>query len=116
MKDLSKKDSFVFKTDYIIKTFNKELNKSELCTNVDIVKERLIKNSLDKCKQLGVTGNLDIEFIGQQTKAVKRYKDGHIFSHKGKLKLTGDYDIINTIYNVGIGENTFSGHGFMWEV
>ena len=33
-----------------------------------------------------------------------------------RYKIKGNNKLVNVIYNVGMGENTASGHGFMWEV
>jgi CRISPR/Cas system endoribonuclease Cas6 (RAMP superfamily) len=114
MTELPIKEKYRFKTKLVVNLYDNELHKPKLCEDMSILKERLIKNTLDKCKQLGIEGNLDINIINP-FKVVDKYKAGHIFSWKCNLEIIGDYDVVNTIYNVGIGENTFTGNGFLWE-
>lgn len=114
LEDLPRKKEYNFKTKLVVNIYDKEQQKAKLCEDLKMVKEKLIKNCLTKCNQLGIQGDINIDILNPQ-KVVNKYKNGHIFSWKCNLKIDGDYDVINTIYNVGIGENTFTGNGFLWE-
>lgn len=115
LPNLVMKDEYMFKTKVIINTYNHELGKNQLTEDLSILKNRLIKNSKDKAKTYGFDGDIQIDIINPK-QVLTRYKSGHIFSYKCLLKIKADFNIVNTIYNVGIGENTATGHGFMWEV
>ena len=109
----TKNDTYKFKSKVII-NINKD-GKTQLCNDFKVVEERLVKNSIAKAKELGYEGDIEIKLINPKHTFVN-YKNGHVNSWRCMLEIKGDYDIVNTIYNVGIGENTASGHGFLWEV
>lgn len=114
LQELQKKDTYVFKTNFIINRFNKELNKTELMKDMSVVKQRLLKNTLEKARICGVDGDIDFAILDPKI-AVTKYKNGHIFSYRCNLIVKGDYEVVNVIYSLGLGENTSSGHGFLWE-
>lgn len=108
-------NTYLFKSKVIINIFNKEANKTELA-NVMVTQERLLINSINKCEQLGVKRNIQSIKLINPNLCRTKYKNGTIYSYKTNVQVIGDYEMVNTIFNIGMGENTFSGHGFLWEV
>lgn len=111
LPQLTLKDKYNFKSDVIVNIMNNE--KTVLSDDVRYMEERLNRNAINKAKLLGYSGNIEIK-IKSPKLSVKKYKNGHIRSWKCILEVQGDYNVINTIYNVGCGENTSTGSGFMW--
>lgn len=114
LSKLKEKEQYLFKTKLII---NVNVNgKTTLCDDLSIVKERIIKNTLTKANKMGIKGNFrDLEIINPK-RNIEKYKNGHINSWKCRVRLDCDYEVANLVYNVGVGENTATGHGFLWEV
>lgn len=113
LPNLPTKDIYKFKTKLVINV-NKN-GKTQLCEDMDIVKERVIKNTLSKAKTLGIDGKIRDIVIHNPKHNIEKYKNGHINSWRCIVEMDCDYDIANMVYNVGLGENTASGHGFLWE-
>lgn len=114
LTELSKKDCYLFKSNVIINI--PQNNKTVLLQNLPLVEERLRTNAVKKAKLLGVQGDVHFSILDYPQKCVEQYKSGHVFSWKCLLKVSGDYEVINVIYNCGAGENTATGHGFLWEI
>lgn len=112
---LEEKSEYHFKSSVIVNMMVD--GKTRLMEDMGIMKYRLIKIAKDKAAELGIPdGNIDISIINPE-KVYTKYSDKqHINSWKCILKMKGDYEVINTLYNIGAGENTASGHGFLWEV
>ena len=114
--DLNKKEEYTFKTKLIINI--SQNNKCVLCDNEEYIQKRIIQIALSKAKKLNINTlnkNLQCKIINKK-KEYDKYKNHHIESWNCKIKLKGNYELINLLYNVGIGENTASGHGLLWEV
>lgn len=113
LPELPQREKYLFKTKVII---NIPLNnKTVLLEDIPLVEKRLRANAIRKANLLGKHGDIKLKIINPE-KCVEKYRKGHIFSWKCFLEVTGDYDVINTIYQCGAGENTASGHGFLWEI
>ena len=116
LEDLPKRKEYKFKTDLVV-NISKD-GKCVLSNDLDYVAERLNIIAKNKYKDLygeEIKGDIKVEFM-EVRKQFNKYKNHHINSWKSIIKVNGDYDLIKLLYNVGIGENTSSGHGFMWEV
>lgn len=113
-KELKKKSKYLFKGNIIAKV---SINGKNVLLKEDLdIENRLKKIALKKLKLLNVDGDISFEIINK-TINISRYKDNlHIPSYKCMLLVKGDYEAIKTIYEVGIGENTATGHGLLWEV
>lgn len=116
LTNLRKKEEYIFKTDFIINEMkNKKVCLSE---NKEYIKRRILEIAQDKYKIIYDNENLNgfnIDIMSMK-QVYTKYKNHHLNSYKSTIKIVGDYDLINLLYNVGIGENTASGHGFVWEV
>lgn len=110
---LVEKNMYLFKSKVIINI--PQNGKVRLLSDIPQVEERLKENAIKKANVLGKTGQISFKLINP-VQNVEQYKNGHIFSWRCKLEVEGDYDVVNTIYEVGCGENTASGHGFLFEV
>lgn len=110
---LVEKSKYLFQSRIII-NIPKE-GQVRLLDDIPTVEKRLRENAIKKAKVLGKQGDITFKLI-HPVRNVEQYKKGHIFSWKCKLEVSGDYDIVNTIYEVGCGENTASGHGFLFEL
>lgn len=113
---LNEKQEYIFKSNFIVN----EMENGKVCLSKD--KEYIIKRisdiAKDKYKEIyneDIKNELNIEIINAKHKYTK-YKDHHLNSYQTTLKVNGDKRLIDLIYNLGIGENTASGHGFVWEV
>lgn len=116
LNNLPEKKEYKFKTDIII-NISKD-NKCVLSNNLDYISDRINIIAKNKYKEIyneEIRDNINVEFL-ETKKQFNKYKNHHINSWKSIIKITGNHKLINLIYNVGIGENTGSGHGFMWEV
>jgi len=116
LEDLPKRKEYKFKTDLIV-NISKD-GKCVLSNDLDYVAERLNIIAKNKYKALygeEINDDIKVEFI-EVKKQFDKYKNHHVNSWKSIFKINGSYDLIKLIYNVGIGENTSSGHGFIWEV
>ncbi|WP_027409655.1 CRISPR-associated endoribonuclease Cas6 [Anoxybacteroides tepidamans] len=113
LSSLTKKEKYLFKSKVIINISRN--GKTLLLDDIPEVEERLRKNAIHKANLLGKDGDIKFQLINP-VKNVEQYKNGHIFSWKCKLEVQGDYDVVSTIYEVGCGENTATGHGFLFEV
>lgn len=113
--ELKEKPKYLFKTNLIV-NISKD-GKCCLSDEFDYIEKRLAEIAINKAKKCGIEKN-DIEFeLINPVHKVNRYKDGHVNSWKCFLKATGDYELINFLYTVsGVGENTATGHGILWEV
>lgn len=107
-------NSAIIKSDFIIN----EMDNGKVClsTNLDYISKRIVQIAIDKYKEIygDELSELKAEILKTNKKYTK-YKDHHLNSYKGLIKLEGDSRLIDLIYNVGLGENTASGHGFVWE-
>ena len=113
-KELIKKDRYLLK-GRIIATEVIDGKKKLLTENKDI-NEKLKKVSEGKLKVSNINGNIEFDVL-KKTLKTSRYKAGiHIKSYDVLLLVSGNYKAIKYIYDVGIGENTSTGHGLMWEV
>ncbi|MDF2881248.1 MAG: system protein superfamily [Clostridiaceae bacterium] len=113
VNELVKKDKYLFKTKVIVNIPGK--GEERLLSDMEQVALRLKNNAIRKAEKLGIKGDINFNIINPK-RNVEQYKKGHIFSWKCMLEVSGDYDVINAIYNCGAGENTSTGHGFLWEV
>lgn len=112
-KELLPQDSYLFKSKVII-NIPKD-GKARLLEDIPEVEERLQRNSLKKAELLGIKGDISFRLINP-VKHVEQYKNGHIFSWKCFMEVKGDYEVVKTIYEVGCGENTATGHGLLFPV
>ncbi len=112
LDQLPRREQYRFKGKVIINTL--ENNKATLLEDILAVEEKLRINAIKKANTLGLDGDIRFKIINPQ-KCVGQYKLAHLFSWKCILEVTGDYDVVNTVYQCGAGENTASGHGFLWE-
>jgi len=110
---LAKKDAYLFKTKVIL-TYPHQRPK-RLIEDLDMAERRLHKTILNRAKKVGIEGEVRARMVMPQ-RHVEAYKKGHIHSYKTLLEVRGDYDVIATMYEYGVGENTASGHGFLFEV
>lgn len=113
---LDDKEEYLFKSNFIVNEM--ENNKVSLSKDNDYIIKRISQIAKDKYKEIfneEINTNINVEIIKSKHKYT-RYKDHYLNSYQSILKLTGDKRLIDLIYNVGIGENTASGHGFVWEV
>lgn len=113
--ELKEKDKYLFRTNLIV-----NISKNQNCVlsnEFDYIEKRLKEIAINKAKKCGIDkSNLDFEIINPIHK-INKYKDGHINSWKCFLKVTGDYELVNFLYTTsGVGENTATGHGLLWEV
>lgn len=114
LKELERKDHYLFKSNIVINI--PQNNKTVLLENLALIEGRLRANAVKKANLFGIDGDVHFSIADCPQKCVEQYKSGHVFSWKCLLQVKGDYDVINTIYNCGAGENTATGHGFLWEV
>lgn len=112
---LQPKQIYKFKSDLIVNI--SQNNKCVLCQDMDYIEKRLKEITLNKAKQLNIIkNNINIKILDSKKK-FSRYKNHHIESWQCVLQVKGDYELVNMLYSTtGIGENTASGHGLMWEV
>ena len=113
---LQEKKQYIFKSKFIVN--EKEDNKVCLSKNLLYVKKRIGDIARDKYKEIygvEINNDIEVEFINIKREFTK-YKNHHINYYNAELKLRGNRKLINLIYNVGLGENTATGHGFVWEV
>lgn len=112
--ELPKKEKYLFKGRIIATELIYE--KKELITNDQGINEKLKKVALGKLKAMGIEGDINLDIL-KKIKKVTRYKgQAHISSYESLILVSGDYGAIKAIYDVGIGENTATGHGLLWEV
>lgn len=112
-KELIKKDRYLFKGKIIVTEI---LNrKKRLLTSDEDINNKLKINSQGKLKYMGIDGDIQFDILKKTIKTSKYRHNAHINSYEVLLLVSGDYDAIKTIYNVGVGENTASGHGLLWE-
>ena len=117
LDNLKEKETYLMKSDLVINNLDPELKRPRLCEDEKQLEERLQINIIKKCNTLGIEINqMPKVKILKKSKRINKYKAGHIFSWKCLLEIKADYEVVNAIYSVGIGENTSTGHGFMWEV
>lgn len=109
---LKKQNSYLFKTKVIIN--NPHNQEQRLMQDIEEFERRLRLNTLKKAEKLGITGDINFRVI-QPKVNVEQYKQGHIFSWKCLLDVRGDFELVEMIYQVGVGENTATGHGFLFE-
>ncbi|MBC6003623.1 MAG: CRISPR-associated endoribonuclease Cas6 [Paeniclostridium sordellii] len=113
-KELIKKDKYLLKGK-IITTEVVDGKKKLLVSDKDInTKLKLV--SQGKLKSMGVDGDIQFDILKKNIKTSKYRQGVHIKSYDVLLLVSGEYEAIKTIYEVGIGENTASGHGLLWEV
>lgn len=109
------KDSVIIKTDFIVN----EMENGKVCLSKDkkYIENRIYQIAKDKYNEIynKDCDGLIVDILSMNHKYTK-YKNHHINYYRSIIKLSGDKELINLIYNVGIGENTASGHGFVWEV
>jgi CRISPR-associated endoribonuclease Cas6 len=113
---LETKQEYIFKSNFIVNEM--ENNKVCLSKNNDYIIKRISDIARDKYKEIfneEIQDKLNVEIIKSKHKYT-RYKNHYLNSYQMLLKIKGDKRLIDLIYNLGIGENTASGHGFVWEV
>lgn len=113
-KQLIKKDKYLLKGK-IIATEVIDGKKKLLASDKNI-NDKLEFVAKGKLEAIGIDGNIQFDILKKTIKTSKYRQDAHIKSYDVLLLVSGEYDAIKTIYEVGIGENTASGHGLMWEV
>lgn len=115
IESLKKREKYLFKTSLIV-NISKE-NKCVLSEEFNYIEKRLKDIAIIKAQKCGIDKkNIEFEIINP-THKISRYKNGHVNSWKCFLKVIGDYELINFLYSVsGVGENTATGHGLLWEV
>lgn len=112
-KELVKKDRYLLKGK-IIATQVLDGKKRLLTDNTEI-NNKLKYVSMRKLKELNIDGNIEFDVL-KKTLKTSRYREGaHIKSYDVLILVSGDYEAIKCIYEVGLGENTSTGHGMMWE-
>lgn len=112
--ELPKKEKYLFKGKVIATELDCE--KKKLITNDQVINKKLKKVALGKLKAMGIEGNIDFEIL-KKVKKVTRYKgQAHVSCYESLILASGDYEAIKAIYEVGVGENTATGHGLLWEV
>ncbi len=113
-KELTKKDKYLLKGN-IIATEVVDGKKKLLVSDRDI-NNKLKFVSQGKLKTMGIEGDIEFEIL-KKTIRTSQYRQGaHIKNYNVLLLVSGEYEAIKAIYEVGIGENTASGHGLLWEV
>ncbi len=114
LDNLKEKEKYLFKTSLIVNISKN--SKCILSDEISYIEKRLKEIAISKAKKYGIDkNNIEFEIINPIYK-VNRYKDGHINSWKCFLKVSGDYELVNFLYSVaGVGENTATGHGLLWE-
>jgi len=113
---LETKKEYIFKSNFIVN--QKENDRVCLSKDMGYVMKRISDIVKDKYKEIykeEINENLNVEILNSKQKYTK-YKDHHLNSYQATLKVRGNKKLIDLLYNVGIGENTASGHGFVWEV
>lgn len=112
---LKNMDKYLFKTNLIVNIAKD--GKCILSNEFSYIEKRLKDIAINKARKCGIDKK-DIEFeIINPINKINKYKDGHINSWKCFLKVVGDYELVNFLYSVsGVGENTATGHGLLWEV
>lgn len=113
---LNEKQEYILKSNFIVN----EMENGKVCLskNKDYITRRISEIIKDKYKEIyqeDIQSNLEVEILKYKHKYTK-YKDHHLNSYDSILKVRGDKRLIDLLYNVGVGENTASGHGFVWEV
>ncbi|GAA0741480.1 CRISPR-associated endoribonuclease Cas6 [Clostridium oceanicum] len=127
---LKPSEEYIFKAKFIVnipKDVGKSKKRPRLLEDNEELKEKLRKITIDKAidkkvitKEESKTVRLKFDFIRNKKGSYKRmafakYKNGYVASWKAKLKVKGDFKLIKFIYErAGIGENTSSGHGFIF--
>lgn len=113
---VKEKDNYYFRSKLIVN----EMENGKVCLskNKEYIERRLAKIAKDKFSE--IKGNpldkdIKVEII-TFTKRYCKYKNHHINYYDTVLKIKGSNEIVNLIYDVGLGENTATGHGFAWEV
>lgn len=113
---LKEKECYTFKTKFIVN--EKEDDKVCLSKDEEYIKKRIsdiIRDKYNETNGSNINDNLNVKIIKTRHTYTK-YKDHHLNSYKATLQVSGNKDLINLMYNLGVGENTASGHGFVWEV
>lgn len=117
LDELKKQDKYLFKVRATASLKNKD-NKTWLPEEMNQFKQCLIKNTINKYKEIygkEPEEGINIDILNHK-KVFVRYKNMHINAHNCIIKITGNYELVNMIYNIGLGEKCSSGFGFMWEV
>ncbi|MEX0083011.1 CRISPR-associated endoribonuclease Cas6 [Clostridium butyricum] len=113
---LIEKEIYTFKSNFVINDMKN--GKVHLTEDMNYLKQRIKEVAISKFNEVNncfKDFDINIDLVDMKHKYTK-YKNHHINYYNAKFKLTGEKDLIDFIYNVGIGENTATGHGFMWEV
>lgn len=113
---LIEKEIYTFKSNFVINDMKN--GKVHLTEDMNYLKQRIKEVAISKFNEVNncfKDFDINIDLVDMKHKYTK-YKNHHINYYNAKFKLTGGKDLIDFIYNVGIGENTATGHGFMWEV
>lgn len=114
LPDLPVRDSYKFKTSVV--TYKSTGVGTAFNDNIPCAQNQIANNTKRKAEKLGIKGEIRSVKLVNTKIAVSKYKSGNIFSHKGQVHIDCDYAIAEMIYNVGLGEKTTTGHGFLWEV
>lgn len=113
---LDDKQEYLFKSNFIVNEM--ENNKVCLSKNNDYIVKRISQIAKDKYKEIydeEINTDINVEIVKSKHKYT-RYKNHYLNSYNSILKIKGDKRLVDLIYNIGVGENTASGHGFVWEV
>lgn len=113
-KNLIKKDKYLLKGKVIATEVID--GKKRLLVSDEAINNKLKLVAQGKLKAMGVGGDVQFDILKKIIKTSKYRQGAHIKSYDVLLLVSGEYDAIKTIYEIGVGENTASGHGLMWEV
>lgn len=89
-----------------------------LSTDMNFIAKRIPQIIRDKFRQIHGfypedTFNVDIISLN---KKFCRYKDQYLYSYNMIFTARGSSELIKLMYQLGAGENTASGHGFLWQI
>ena len=89
-----------------------------LSTDMNFIAKRIPQIIRDKFRQIHGfypedTFNVDIISLN---KKFCKYKDQYLYSYNMIFTARGSSELIKLMYQLGAGENTASGHGFLWQI
>lgn len=114
--EIKEKEEYYLKTRFIVN----EMENGKVCLskNKEYIQKRIfeiIKSKYEEIYSTEINEEIKVNLITMNKKFTK-YKNHHINSYESVIKIQGSNRLVNLLYNVGIGENTATGHGFVWEV
>lgn len=124
MAPLPVKESYLFKGRLLASLPGKEAH-----NHLEELDDLLVRNGKNKLKILGIENpELSIKVLRHEN-AITRYKKERynkkgeltqkavrIPSHYITIKVAGDYEAIQALYDIGFGQNTGSANGLLWEI